>query len=412
MQGFILIIMVYSQRYLNTNEPEAELACRLITGLRRFGAPAHRAEDALRAFTATLDLPIQFHVLPGAVLVSATGTSKFLEQEPGLPDLNRLTDLYEITDAVTAGSMNATEALEALDDLEAQPDPLSLSLRITAFGTASASAVGFFGGGAHDVLASGLLGALAGSVALLLPRLPGASRLLFTAAGFVSAVGLGALGTVWPLSAQTVLVTSLIVLLPGFSLTVALTELATRHRLCGTTGLATSALTLLELGFGVALGTRVSEWLWGPANTGASIPLPMGWEWLAIGVVAISFGALLEARPSHLWHILGACLLALHASRLGQTLLGPELGAGLAALMITIAGNSVSRLSGTPALVWQMPGVLLLVPGAIGFTAVQALMEQDAIGGVQSAFAALLSATALVAGFLLGGALVPPKRVL
>ena len=395
-----------------TSPPEAALACELIAGLRRYGAPAHRAEDALRAFTASVDLPIQFHVLPGAVLISNAGTAQFLEQEPGLPDLHRLTQLYEIADAVTHRTLTAQEALQRIQAVENQPDPLSTGLRITAFGAASASTVGFFGGAAHDVLASGLLGALGGAVALLLPRIPGAGRLLFTAAGFVTAIGLGALGSVWPLTAQAVLVTSLIVLLPGFSLTVALTELATRHRLCGTTGLATSALTLLELGFGVALGTRVSSLFWDPLTSRAAVVLPPGWEWLSIAVVAISFAALLEARPVHVWHILGACLLALHASRLGASLLGPELGAGFAALVVTLAGNAMSRVSGTPALVWQMPGVLLLVPGAIGFTAVQALMDHDAVGGVQGAFAALMSATALVAGFLLGGALVPPKRVL
>ena len=57
----------------------------------------------------------------------------------------------------------------------------------------------------------------------------------------------------------------------------------------------------------------------------------------------------------------------------------------------------------------SLPGILLLVPGSIGFWSLAALLESDVVSGVETAFRMVLVAVSLVAGLLLADAIVPPR---
>ena len=60
----------------------------------------------------------------------------------------------------------------------------------------------------------------------------------------------------------------------------------------------------------------------------------------------------------------------------------------------------------------HVPGLILLVPGSLGFHSVAAFLAQDALGGVQEAFAMLLVGGGLVGGLFVAGVLVSPIRSL
>jgi uncharacterized membrane protein YjjB (DUF3815 family) len=57
-----------------------------------------------------------------------------------------------------------------------------------------------------------------------------------------------------------------------------------------------------------------------------------------------------------------------------------------------------------------VPGVLLLVPGSIGFRSFSLLLEQQVVVGVDAAFTMTMTAISLVAGLLLANILVPTHR--
>jgi uncharacterized membrane protein YjjB (DUF3815 family) len=59
-----------------------------------------------------------------------------------------------------------------------------------------------------------------------------------------------------------------------------------------------------------------------------------------------------------------------------------------------------------------VPGLMLLVPGSVGFRSLASLLERDVVAGVDTAFSMLMVAVALVAGLLSANALVPPRKVL
>ena len=76
---------------------------------------------------------------------------------------------------------------------------------------------------------------------------------------------------------------------------------------------------------------------------------------------------------------------------------------GRAALLagVGLASHAYERWIGRPSLVPLVPSVLLLVPGSTGFRSLALLLDQQVVGGVDAAFATLLTAASLVAGLLL-----------
>jgi uncharacterized membrane protein YjjB (DUF3815 family) len=58
-----------------------------------------------------------------------------------------------------------------------------------------------------------------------------------------------------------------------------------------------------------------------------------------------------------------------------------------------------------------VPGILLLVPGSVGFRSLTSLLERQAVAGIETAFSMILTAMALVAGLLIAGVIAPEPRI-
>ena len=100
-------------------------------------------------------------------------------------------------------------------------------------------------------------------------------------------------------------------------------------------------------------------------------------------------------------------MLGVVAGRVGATHLGLELGMFVAAFGVALASSAYERWRQRPAPVVLVPGILLLVPGSIGYRSMSALMERDTVSGIDTAFTMVLTAVSLVAGLLIAGVLVP-----
>jgi uncharacterized membrane protein YjjB (DUF3815 family) len=82
------------------------------------------------------------------------------------------------------------------------------------------------------------------------------------------------------------------------------------------------------------------------------------------------------------------------------------------AFAVAIASNLFARVSNRPAAITQVPGILMLVPGSLGFRSLSSLIRADVVSGVETAFTAVMIAASLVAGLLLANAVVPPRKAL
>ncbi len=399
-----------------------DLVIRLGRALHAYGTSSHRLEMALGRVAARLGLAGQFFSTPTAIFASfgegETSRTVLVRAEPGGVDLEKLSRLEEVLGDVLAGRVEPAEAARRIDAVVAAPGRYGRVQTTLASALASGAAARFFGGGLREIAAAAGIGLAIGVLAMLVDGRPNASRLFEPVSAFFATAAATSLAVLTqdtpfgPIAAYIVALAGMIVLVPGLTLTIALSELGARHLVAGSARLAGAIVTFMLIGFGVALGQRTAEGLLRKAPEVAPLALPVWTELPALAVSALGLMVLFRARPrDYVWVLAGAAL-ALFGSRFGSELLGPELGAFVGAFLLGLGSNLFRRLFDRPAAIPQVPGLMLLVPGSLGFRSVSALLEQDVLSGIQAAFTMTLVAVSLVTGLLISNVLTAPRRSL
>jgi len=400
-----------------TTPPEISLCLELGRAFQSYGIPAHRFEDALTRISARLGLDGQYFALPTAFFASLGKGDHhwtFIQRSPpGETNLEKLADLQEATDALIDGRLSTAEARDRVREIVAAPDRWGMAMTVLCFGLGSAPSATFFGGGWREMVLTAFMGALVGLTAVLLGRKAGLARLVYPVAGTL--VGFLALAMAYRfahVSPQVLTLAGLIVLLPGLRLVVSMNELATGNLVAGTARLVDTAMTFLSLGFGVALGQRLASPLLDRALLGAPIALP-GWTILpTLLLAAAAFVVIFKARPADLPWIFAACTLAFYGTRHGAALLGPQFGVGLGAFALGLGSNLYTRIKHRPSVVTLLPGLMVLVPGGLGFKGLEFIIQKQLVVGLDTAFQAVFVAIALLTGLLLAHAAVQPRTAL
>jgi uncharacterized membrane protein YjjB (DUF3815 family) len=106
--------------------------------------------------------------------------------------------------------------------------------------------------------------------------------------------------------------------------------------------------------------------------------------------------------------VLTAVAIAFAGVQIGGLVFDRELAGFVGSFAVATAANLYARLRRRPAAVMRTPGLLLLVPGSLGFRGLTNALQQDFSAGSQFAFRMLLVGGALVAGLLVANVLVPP----
>lgn len=380
--------------------------------LHAHGASAARVEQAMTLCARRFDVEGQFFVAPTAIIASfgppGDQRASMARVEPGSVNLERRVQLDELIECVLSGQLGAREAEAELQRILSSPPPYPPWLAVLCFGLSSACAARFFGGGWNEIGVSLAVGLAIG----MLARLPSLERIFELSAAFVaSALAALAATRLAGLSTYTVTLSGLIVLVPGFVLTTAMSELAVRHLASGTARFMSSCLTFLSLAFGVAIGRRVCGWL-PPLDEAAISPQLPAWTLgPALVLAPLCFAVLLRARPRDCGWIVMAGVLAFAGGRIGAEAFGPELGACIGAFVLGSASNLQARWKRMPSAVTMVPGILMLVPGSIGFRSLSNLLSRDVVSGIDTAFSMILVAIGLVAGLFFANLAVPPRSL-
>lgn len=390
----------------------------LARALHRYGTTAHRLENALNLVSRRLGLEAQFFSTPTAVFVSIQTPREpqtiLIRVDPGKLDLGKLAELDAVAGQVLRGELTVTEAGWRVREITEAPERYGPWLTTFSFALASATAAEFFGGGWREILAGSAVGLLIGLYARLSGSRPALDRVFDPVAASLASF-VATLLALWlpPLAVYTVTLSGLIVLVPGLSLTLAISELATRDLASGSARLAGTIMTFLAIAFGVALGAQLAWRLagsWPTPVTPAGLPL---WgELIALSLAPLGFVVLFRANLRDAPWIILSGLVAFLGVRFGGQFLGPQLGAFAGAAAVGAGSNLYARTFDRPAAVTQVPGIVFLVPGSVGFQSLSSLLEKDVVSGVGTAFQMTLVASALVTGLLVANVLVPPRKAL
>ncbi len=129
-------------------------------------------------------------------------------------------------------------------------------------------------------------------------------------------------------------------------------------------------------------------------------------------VGALSFGQLFQARVREFGWILASCLLGYCGVLASASVLGPQLAPFTGALVVGLFGNTYARLTRRPSSVPIVPGILMMVPGSLGFRSLTFFLAEDVLAGMEQAFDMALVAVSLVGGLLAANVFAVPRRSL
>ena len=385
--------------------------------LHRAGFSASRLERSMARLAEKLGLPLpQIFSTPTAIYAAFGSLSDqrthLLRVEPGSISLSHLTRLDQVVADVVGGSLSPEAGLARIDEIENTPVPYGNVLLVTAFALTSGAVARFLGGGTHEIIVGIVIGIVTGVLAVVASKWPPLLEIYEPVAACAAAFIAGVLTVVWiPFANTTATLAGLIVLIPGFMLTIAIRELSTRHLASGTARLAGAGIIFLGIIFGVALGNRLALVAAGPARLAPIQPLPEWTFFLSALLAGLAFTVILKAELKDAPWVVLAGLLAVVAGRVGAQALGPELGGFVGAAVVGVASNLFSRLRDRPSMVMLVPGTLMLVPGTIGFSSLSSLLDAQVVPAVQTAFRMILTAIALVAGLLFADIISPERRV-
>jgi uncharacterized membrane protein YjjB (DUF3815 family) len=217
---------------------------------------------------------------------------------------------------------------------------------------------------------------------------------------------------VTPLALRSVVIASLIVLMPGMTLTTAVRELSSQHLISGTARMMGAVATLLKLAFGTVAATQLCALLGlvPPASGEASVP---AWtEWLAVFSAALAFAVLFRSPRRYVPVVVASVVLGYACTRFGGAFLSPAFGVFLGSLVIGASSNLFARVTQRPGALVREPGIILLVPGSVGFRTLSFVFERDVLLGLDTAINLVTLLVSIVAGLLFGDLLVPPRRKL
>jgi len=388
----------------------------LARALHEYGTPAHRLEVDLQTVSTRLGLTAEFFTTPTSIMVGFGDLSDqrvhLLRVEPSAPNLGNLAQVSDIIRHVVDGTVTPADGLQQLHEVKAQAQRWPTWLMLVAFVLASAAVATFLRVRIGDIVVASFLGLVTGAIALTAAKSDTLRPVTEPVAAFVvTTLALTADVLTSSGSGYATSLAGLVVLLPGLTFTVALTELSTRHLASGTARLSGALVVFLGLGFGLALGAKLGVFVGGAlrdllgANSAAwwsSANLPLWGEWIALIIAPLAFTVLLNAAAKDAAWIVAFCAAAYLTSRFAGASMGEELGAFMGAFVVSAGSNVVSRVFRRSSMVTQVPGLLILVPGSIGFRSMTSLLGQEVEVGIATAFRLGIIGISLAAGLLAG----------
>jgi uncharacterized membrane protein YjjP (DUF1212 family) len=389
---------------------------RLGHALHSSGYAAHSLEEILLLVCDRLEIVGQFFSTPTALMASFGPLdhqqTHLIRVQPGALNLGRLSALDDVVQAVLAGTLSPQEGSSRIDKILTKKPTYPWWLRVIGYGIVSGAGCRFLGGGYDDVAVGASVGLLIGLIAVLFKRLTITSHVFELTASFVASAVVSVIAANGlHISIPTTTLGGIITLLPGLTITVAMTELASRHLSSGSARLSSAFIVFAAMTFGVALGTAVVTAVHdAPIRSFAPGRLPEWTQYVALTLAPIGFSLLLRARPRDIPLVCGASWLGYLGFQVGAQHLGQVMGASIGTLTVGVASNLFERFKFGPASVPLVPGVLLLVPGSIGYRSLSMLLSESFEPGLAAGITAVLTAVALAGGLIVANVLVPPTK--
>lgn len=354
--------------------------------------------------------------LPTFLLIKiAGGDSKALEvtlQKPGVLPLDQVSRLYELIYLAENAEITPEQGIRRINEIINVKRQHNYIKNILGYALFSLGLGTLFLPTLNGLFFCGALGAVVGLIlaysqdkpklTLVLPVLTAFIVSTIFSFGFKQGIVNGSL---------TIMVPALAYFIPGAVLSTGMFELAANNVVSGATRLVQGVVILLLLLFGVIVGLQVAglSGIYIIADTAT----PLNWWAPYIGVLVFTLGMYLfmSIRNKDMLGVLIVLFATFLGQQAGNYLLGGLFGAFIGSIIMTMLGTFLerSRLR-TPYYVSIIPAFWILVPGALGFISLAALVENYS-SSIASLIQVALTFVAISTGLLIGAVIADPLKI-
>ncbi len=385
-----------------------------------YGSSAGRLESFLSRLTTALGFHGVFRSTPTEIVFAFQEDEKqpqrtHLVALPGTGlELNRLAHLGELVDEVVAGRVSIGEGTRRLHEIDRIPHPWGNLANAASYAFAGAGFAILMSGGWWDVLFSALYGLVVFGMVLLSGHFGArtAAWLPLSTAFVVGALTVGTKILLPELNLVLVTVSAILILVPGYPVSVGIIELVSSHVVSGTANLMNGLVYLTKQFAGAWLGVSLVALAWPVPEAAAGAPVGSVWLWLSIPmlIAALCFAFQTSGRD-FFWAAL-VCAAAYGGIVLGGKLAGGNLGNLLGTIAAVVCANLWAGRTRRPTSIALLPAIVLLVSGSIGFRGLAAMAAGQVATGEQQFLQMFVVALTMAAGLLVGNTIVPPKTTL
>ncbi len=398
------------------DDPRAVFLATMARELHQAGMATDTLEQTLTEIADAMGLSTQIFALPTQITL-AFGPSwnqniVLMRLEPGNVSLRKLSRLNEIYDRLRSGQVDYREAAVQVNNLDQRWPPLNDLWQIPALALVAAGVAILLGGGWRELTVATCIGLVTGVIAAIANRYALVARLYEVLAAFTGTLIVALFMRVFgPTNIYISIVAGVVVLLPGYSLTLALHELANSNLVAGVARLGKVISTLFALGCGALLGFAVV----GPSlmQTGDVHPHAVVARLWLVAALLMAVGLSIDLDASlrdFIWVLAAACVALLTSHLLGNTPLH-EISAFLSALICGLVSSIGARVLRIPPAIMLVPALLVLVPGSLSYESVLFAFQHNISTAFTFASNAAFAAVQLVAGLLLSQLLFPTRAL-
>jgi uncharacterized membrane protein YjjP (DUF1212 family) len=417
-----------------------------------YGAPVNRTEWNMREVSETLGVTANYSVMPTLITITfglpegMDAVSRTFRCDQNIAECGRLILVEKLIDKIRLQKYDLYQARDELNLILAKKPYYSRPMKLLAMGVSSgSSAVLFFNGGWIELGVAFVLGFMVGLLDWASEFSLAFGRVVdIIAALIVAAVAVPVSAYVPGSCFSGLVLSSLVWLLPGLTLTLSVRELATRNMVAGTVRMFSAFMTSLKLGFGIAFGSYIPFWIKKSAiTTACSAPLSKWWYFPFFFTTVIPFNMLLDTHVKQWPGQLATSAVGYLISWVFSTYakLPSELVSVLAAFGVGLAGNGYAVFSKQSGVAYIVSGILLvrnkpcqsiidvqllfsetlltyyctlhqLVPGSVGVKGATSFFDQDAWSGLQFSFTMVIIGFSITVGTLVADLLLLQKREL
>jgi uncharacterized membrane protein YjjP (DUF1212 family) len=401
---------------LIADDPRAVFLGTMARELHRAGVATDGLEEQLGDIAKAIGLTVQIFALPTQITIAVgpmwNQRIVLLRLPPGRVNLRKLSLLNSIYDKLRAGEIDYREASVLVSDIDRRWPGRNVLWEIPALALLAIGVAILLGGGARELAVAGCIGLFTGVISAIASRVSIVARLFEAIAAFAAALIYGAFTKfAGPTNIYISIVAGVVVLLPGYSLTMALHELANGGLVAGMARLGRVLAVLLELGCGAFLGFAVI----GPSllQTGDVTPHAVAGEWWILAAVLMTAGISIDLDTplrDVIWVFAASFVALLTSHLLGGTPVH-TISAFLSAFFCGIVANIGARILRVPQALMLVPALLVLVPGSLSYQSVLFAFQHNISSALTFAANATFAAIQLVAGLLLSQLVVPAKAL-